>query len=95
MANRENETIQLFSPLTPNVRAALVNLQRYKLILQGSIQICRVPHAKNFIEKIRFSRFLRRWEEHSIQLENGEILSKTVKKKREKNDIESTRLYFR
>ena len=53
--------------------------QRYKLLVEGSIQICRVPHAKNLIEKIRFSRFLRRWEEHQIGLDNDEISSNTVR----------------
>ena len=52
--------------------------QRYKLLTFGSVQICRVPHAKNIIEKIRFSRFLRRWEDHQIQLNSSEILSTSV-----------------
>jgi hypothetical protein len=52
--------------------------QRYKLLTDGTIQVCRVPHAKNIIEKIRFSRFLRRWEEHHINLRPNEILSDTV-----------------
>lgn len=53
--------------------------QRYKLLTDGIVQICRVPHAKNIIEKIRFSRFLRRWEDHHIQLEQSEIISETVR----------------
>jgi hypothetical protein len=52
--------------------------QRYKLLTDGIVQICRVPHAKNIIEKIRFSRFLRRWEEHHIYLEQSGITSETV-----------------
>ncbi len=52
--------------------------QRYKLLTDGTVQVCRVPHAKNLIEKIRFSRFLRRWEEHHINLEHNEISSETV-----------------
>lgn len=52
--------------------------QRYKLLTDGVVQICRVPHAKNIIEKIRFSRFLRRWEDHHIHLEQSELTSKTV-----------------
>jgi hypothetical protein len=43
------------------------------------VQVCRVPHARNIIEKIRFSRFLRRWEDHYIILANNEILSQTVR----------------
>lgn len=53
--------------------------QRYKLVIDGLVHVCRVPHAKNIIEKIRFSRFLRRWEEHYIQLAQNEILSQTVR----------------
>lgn len=64
------------SPLSLNARRLQ---QRYKLLSAGSVQICRVPHAKNIIEKIRFSRFLRRWEEHQIQLNSSEILSSTVR----------------
>jgi len=55
------------------------NQQRYKLIVDGLVHVCRVPHAKNIIEKIRFSRFLRRWEEHHIKLAQNEILSDTVR----------------
>ncbi len=53
--------------------------QRYKLLTDGVVQVCRVPHAKNIIEKIRFSRFLRRWEDHHINLEPSEITSQTVR----------------
>ena len=52
--------------------------QRYKLLVGGPVQVCRVPHAKNIIEKIRFSRFLRRWEDHQINLDQGDIRSTTV-----------------
>lgn len=54
------------------------NQQRYKLVTDGVVQICRVPHAKNIIEKIRFSRFLRRWETHYINLNQNDISSETV-----------------
>ena len=68
---------------TSNHLCMLVNgrriQQRYKLLTDGLVQVCRVPHAKNIIEKIRFSRFLRRWEEHHIQLEHNEICSRTVR----------------
>ena len=52
--------------------------QRYKLLAGGPVQVCRVPHAKNIIEKIRFSRFLRRWEDHPINLDQCDIRSTTV-----------------
>jgi hypothetical protein len=69
-------------PTTTNTLGMLVNghrvHQRYKLLTDGLVQVCRVPHAKNIIEKIRFSRFLRRWEDHYINLVHNEILSETV-----------------
>jgi len=68
---------------TTNALCMLVNgrrvQQRYKLLTDGLVQVCRVPHARNIIEKIRFSRFLRRWEDHYIILANNEILSQTVR----------------
>jgi hypothetical protein len=71
------------NPSTANTLCMLVNgrraQQRYKLLTDGSVQICRVPHAKNIIEKIRFSRFLRRWEDHHINLEQNEISSDIVR----------------
>ncbi|CAF5079499.1 unnamed protein product, partial [Rotaria sp. Silwood1] len=51
--------------------------QRYKLLTDGLMQVCRVPHARNIIEKIRFSRFLRRWEDHHLTLEHNDISSNT------------------
>jgi hypothetical protein len=67
----------------PNALCMLVNgrriQQHYKLLIDGVVQVCRVPHAKNIIEKIRFSRFLRRWEEHHINLEHSEITSEIVR----------------
>jgi hypothetical protein len=68
---------------TTNALCMLVNghrvQQRYKLLTDGLVQVCRVPHARNIIEKIRFSRFLRRWEDHYINLAHNEILSETVR----------------
>ncbi|UJR36212.1 hypothetical protein I4U23_028944 [Adineta vaga] len=66
---------------TPSALCMLVNgrriQQHYKLLIDGVVQVCRVPHAKNIIEKIRFSRFLRRWEDHNIKLEQSGIISQT------------------
>ncbi|CAF3906067.1 unnamed protein product [Rotaria sp. Silwood2] len=85
-----NDNISLASPsnncaaatasaTTANTLCMLVNnrriQQRYKLLTDGVVQVCRVPHAKNIIEKIRFSRFLRRWEDHHINLGHSEITS--------------------
>ncbi|CAF3225874.1 unnamed protein product [Rotaria socialis] len=69
------------SPTTSSTLCMLINgrpiQQRYKLLNDGLMQVCRVPHARNIIEKIRFSRFLRRWEDHHLTLEHNEILSDT------------------
>ncbi|CAF4452233.1 unnamed protein product [Rotaria sp. Silwood2] len=51
---------------------------RYQLLTDGHVQIYRIPRAKNIIEKIRFSRFFHRWEDHHICLEQSEITSSTV-----------------
>jgi hypothetical protein len=71
------------SATTPSTLSLLVVdrrvQQRYKLLTEGVVQVCRVPHAKNIIEKIRFSRFLRRWEDHHINLNPSEITSETVR----------------
>ena len=66
-------------PSTTNFASGRRNQQRYKLLTEGQIQVCRVPHAKNIIEKIRFSRFLRRWEDHYLHLDQCEITSTTVR----------------
>ncbi|CAF3511433.1 unnamed protein product [Rotaria socialis] len=72
-----NCAIACASGTTANTLSMLVNgrhiQQRYKLLTDGVVQVCRVPHAKNIIEKIRFSRFLRRWEDHHINLDHNEI----------------------
>jgi len=80
---RNNCTEATVGPTTHSTLSLLVNdrriQQRYKLLTDGIVQVCRVPHAKNIIEKIRFSRFLRRWEDHHIYLEQSELTSKTVR----------------
>ena len=69
--------------ITPSTLSLLVVdrriQQRYKLLTEGLVQVCRVPHAKNILEKIRFSRFLRRWEDHYITLHESDIISRDVR----------------
>jgi hypothetical protein len=81
--SRNNCSEAASDPTTPSTLALLVAdrriQQRYKLLTDGVVQVCRVPHARNIIEKIRFSRFLRRWEDHHIHLEQSDIASKTVR----------------
>ena len=76
---KRHSSSNLLTPSSATNHHQRRNQQRYKLLLEGSVQMCRVPHAKNIIEKIRFSRFLRHWEEHQISLEQNEIVSKTVR----------------
>ncbi|CAF3847591.1 unnamed protein product [Rotaria sordida] len=54
--------------------------QRYKLLTDYHVQIYCIRHAKNIIEKIRFSRFFHRWEDHHINLAQREITSTTNEK---------------
>ena len=77
----KNDNLSLKFPpnLTPIINGGRIQ-QRHKLLTDGLVQICRVPHAKNIIEKIRFSRFLRRWEDHSINLTQNEISSEIVRR---------------
>lgn len=53
--------------------------QKYKLMNEGDVQVCKVKHGKNFVDKmISSTRLLRRWETHHLYLEDNSITSKTV-----------------
>ena len=52
--------------------------QRYKLINEGEIQICRLNHTRTIVSKIINSKYLRRWESHRIILGQNEITSSMV-----------------
>jgi len=58
-----------------HTRAAV---QRYKVLADADVQVCRVPRGKNIVDKIRFSRCFRRWQADHITLEQSEIISATV-----------------
>lgn len=49
--------------------------QRYKLMLEGDIQVCRLNHTRTIVSKIMNSKYLRRWESHHIILSEKEIQS--------------------
>lgn len=49
--------------------------QRYKLINEGDIQICRLNHTRTIVSKIMNSKYLRRWESHRIILGLNDIAS--------------------
>ena len=52
--------------------------QRYKLINEGDIQICRLNHTRTIVSKIMNSKYLRRWESHRIVLGQNDIASSMV-----------------
>lgn len=52
--------------------------QRFKLIHEGDIQLCRLNHTRTIVSKIMNSKYLRRWESHHIILDENEIQSTMV-----------------
>lgn len=65
-------TTLLSAPTTP------VHGPRFKLITEGDIQVCYLNHTRTVISKIVSSKFLRRWENHRLYLNDSCISSKTV-----------------
>jgi hypothetical protein len=52
--------------------------QRFNLLHEGDVCVCKLPHSRNLISKILNLRLLRRWKQHKIVLEETEIISTTV-----------------
>ena len=52
--------------------------QRFKIINEGDIQVCRLNHTRTIVSKIMNSKYLRRWEGHHIILGENEIESTLV-----------------
>lgn len=52
--------------------------QKYKLLHEGDIQLCRLNHTRTIVSKIMNSRYLRRWESHHLVLNESDIYSLTV-----------------
>lgn len=52
--------------------------QRYKLLVEGDVHVCKLPHSRNVLSKILNSKLLRRWKAHRLVLTETEILSTTV-----------------
>jgi hypothetical protein len=52
--------------------------QKFKLLTEGDIQVCKVKHGNNIMDKFIQSKLLRRWETHHVSLEDSCISSKTV-----------------
>jgi hypothetical protein len=54
------------------------NTQRYKMLAEGDVQVCKLPYSRNVISKILNSKLLRRWKNHRLVLTETEIYSTTV-----------------
>ena len=62
----------------PPLNRSLSNGTRYALIGQGECQVCRIAHQKNLLQKIIFSKPLRRWESHVLLLSESNISATNV-----------------
>lgn len=51
--------------------------QRFKLLFEGDIQLCRLDHTRTVVSKIMNSKYLRRWESHHLVLGSSEMFSTT------------------
>ena len=51
---------------------------KFKLLTTDQIQVCRLNHTRTIISKIMNSKYLRRWETHTISLGEEMIESTTV-----------------
>lgn len=51
---------------------------KFKLILEGDVQVCKIKHGQNLMSKLTSCKLLRRWETHHIYLNDSCITSKTV-----------------
>lgn len=52
--------------------------QRFKLLVEEDIQLCRLNHTRTIVSKIMNSKYLRRWESHHLVLGENDIYSSTV-----------------
>jgi hypothetical protein len=56
----------------------LSSMQRFKLVQQVDIYICKLPHYRTVISKILNIRLLRRWKLHKLILTDTEIVPTNV-----------------
>jgi hypothetical protein len=63
---------------TNNLNSNKHSQQRYKLLAEGEVNVCKLPNTKNVISKILNSKLLRRWKSHHIILTDTELYSTTV-----------------
>lgn len=78
--NCESPTV-LETPSSPTTLVGIpttpVHGPRFKLLSEGEIQVCYLNHTRTVISKIVSSKFLRRWENHRLYLNDTCISSKT------------------
>lgn len=66
------------APVSAAQLAKRIINQRYKLIGEGDVHVCKLPHSQNVFSKILNSKLLRRWKGHRLVLNETEIFSTTV-----------------
>jgi len=64
-------------PESPSTRQTSSGV-KYKLIHAGEMQLCRLNHTRTVVSKIMNSKYLRRWENHYVNLGRSSIYSNTV-----------------
>lgn len=67
---------EVMSPTTPKTPIQMG--AKYKLITEADVQVCRLNHTRTIVSKIMNSRYLRRWESHTVVLDHNEVRSTTV-----------------
>ena len=85
MTTEDNNSPMATPPPSPGINSHTVEPiklthtgPKFKLILNGEIQVCRLNHTRTIVSKIMNSKYLRRWESHHIYLDDAEIRSSTV-----------------
>ena len=76
--NNSNKNYSQLSMCSINVSTGKKYNHRFKLILEGDLQICKLQHSRNVISKLLNSKLLRRWKTHRVVLTDTEISSDTV-----------------
>jgi len=71
--------IKKLYPHTPStIDAHRRHMQRFKLIVEGDLQICKLQKSNNMFAKFLNSKLLRRWKTLRIVLTDTEIISTSV-----------------
>lgn len=72
--------------------AAKVARKQLRMIREVDVAVCHLNHTNTIISKILSSRYLRRWENHTVRLQDDCVTSNTVSagtevKKRRSGDL--------